>query len=67
MIADPHNFNAHPDLAFYCNADPDPDSAPHPSDVNPRPLVYRPLRDTFKTSAIQLYASMALHSSILSL
>ncbi len=62
--ADPHHFNAHPDLAFHFTADPDPDPAPHVSNVNPRPLVYRPSRDPFKTSALQFYSSMAFHSSI---
>ncbi len=40
------NFNADPERAFHFNADPepDPDPAPHQSDGNLRPLVYRPYR-----------------------
>jgi hypothetical protein len=44
-------FNA--DLAFYFNADPDP--APHQSDADLRPLVYRP--PGFRFEPI-LYASI---------
>jgi hypothetical protein len=39
-------FNADPDpAAFHLNPDPDP--ASHQSDVNLRPLVYRPFRAPF--------------------
>jgi hypothetical protein len=56
-IADPINLNSDPDPAFQINVDPDlvfqfnavPDSdlAPHQSDANLRPLVYRPYRAPF--------------------
>jgi hypothetical protein len=42
----PHHFYADPDPAFGFNADPDP--APHQSDENLRPLVYRPFGIHFK-------------------
>jgi hypothetical protein len=56
-VADPHPFNTDPDPFFHFNADPDTifhfnadldlESAPHQSDVNLRPLVYRPSRASF--------------------
>jgi hypothetical protein len=46
-VADPHHFNADSDPAFHCNADPDPDPVHNQSDVNLRPLVYRPFRAPF--------------------
>jgi hypothetical protein len=47
-VADPHHFHADPDPSFHFNTNPtfhfnaDPDPVPHQSDVNLRPLVYRP-------------------------
>jgi hypothetical protein len=38
---------ADPDLAFHLNAVLDPNSTPHQSDGNLRPLVYRPSRVPF--------------------
>ncbi len=76
-IADPHHLSAHPDPAFHINVDPDPayqfnmvpdsDLAPHLSDANLRPLFYRPAKAQFWASTPPLWASTALHSSILSL
>jgi hypothetical protein len=53
-VADPHHFNADPDPSIHCNvgtdptfhlnAGPDPDPAPHQSEANLQPLVYRPSR-----------------------
>jgi hypothetical protein len=55
---DPHHFNADPDPAFHFNEDPDPafyfnvdtdpNPAPHQSDGNLRPLVYRPSKVPFE-------------------
>ncbi len=39
-VADPPHFNADPDPIFDFKVDPDP----HQSDVNLRPVVYRPSR-----------------------
>ncbi len=67
-VADSHQFNADPDPSFCChadldptfhfNADPDPDldPAPHQSDANLRPSVYRPSRSSI----------LSLHASIVS-
>ncbi len=51
-VADPHHFNAVPypaftfntdsDSSFHFNADVDPDPATQQSEVNLRPLFYRP-------------------------
>jgi hypothetical protein len=56
-VADLHHFNAELDPAFHFDADsdlallfnedPDPDPAPHQSNANLRPLVYRPSRAPF--------------------
>jgi hypothetical protein len=54
-VADPHHFNADPDPTFLVNAEPDtvfnfhtdPNSAPHLSNRNLRPLIYRPFRAPF--------------------
>ncbi len=66
-VADPHHLNADSDLAFHFTADQDPtghvyadpDHAPHESEANLRPLVYRPSRAPFLAST----ASTALHCS----
>ncbi len=44
------HFNVDPDPTFYFDADPDP--APHQSDVNLRPLVYRPSLASFWASCL---------------
>jgi hypothetical protein len=57
-VADPLHLNADPDLAFHFTADQDPighvyadqDHAPHESEANLRPLVYRPSRAPFLAS-----------------
>ncbi len=43
-VADPKDYYADPDpaITFDANLDPDTDPAPHQSDANLRPLVYRP-------------------------
>ncbi len=56
-VADPHHFNEHsnpslyfnadPDQTFHLNVDQDQDIAPHQSDVNLLPLIYRPSRAPF--------------------
>jgi hypothetical protein len=46
-VADPHPFNTDPDPFFHFIADLDLESAPHQSDANLRPLVYRPSRASF--------------------
>ncbi len=49
----PFNFDANLDPPFHFVADPDP--APHQSDANLRPLVYRTLKAPFGTStALQI-------------
>ncbi len=52
-VADPYHCKADPDPALHFNADTDPtfhlnpDPDPHQSDVDMRPLVYRPSRAPF--------------------
>ncbi len=72
-VADPHHFNANPDPAFHFNANPDPafhfnadlgqDPAPHRSDGNPRPLVYRSSKAHFRHLDFIVRVLMALHGS----
>jgi hypothetical protein len=40
-VMDSHRVNVDPDSAFHFNADPDPNPAPHQSDGNLRPQVYK--------------------------
>jgi hypothetical protein len=56
------HFNTDPDPAFYLSAYPNPDPASLQSDVNPRPLDYRPSRALFLASMPPLGASKALNS-----
>ncbi len=64
-VADPHYLNADPDPSFNFNADTEPSL--HQSYANLRPPVYRPSMAPFLTSRPRLWASMALHGSILNL
>ncbi len=43
-VADPHHGDTDPDPSCHFDAHLDPDPAPHQSDANQRPLVYRPTR-----------------------
>jgi hypothetical protein len=71
-VANPHHLRIRIHLLYLCgsgsdchfNADSDP---AHHSDINLRPLVYRPSRAPFLASMPSLLASVALHGSILSL
>ncbi len=63
--SDPHHFNLDPGPAFHYTADQDP---AHPEgDANLWLLVYRLSRTPFWASKPPLWASTALHRSILSL
>ncbi len=74
MVTAQPNFNADPDSSFHFNADPDPticlnvdsdlDPAPHQSDANLRPLVYRFSKAPFWASAPPLWAFTTLNGSI---
>jgi hypothetical protein len=56
--AEPHHFNAGPDLSFHLNAAQDPtfhfnsDLDPDQSDANLPPLVYRPSMTPFEPSLL---------------
>jgi hypothetical protein len=60
ILADPNPF-------FHFNADAEPDAAPHQSDANLRPLVYRPSRPplafilSFHASILSIHGPLRLH------